>query len=157
MTAEAKPQAEEWIEVELTTVSSNGERRTRTIKDLSLSFALNAAASYMIEDIFEAVRDEVLGELPKPRVRATIYEAKGENTFKVEVKGRNFTRVYYIPKDRATYFYGGFDVKGFYVYIPVKAVYSPIHKTLFYEVVKNEAVIKAMGENLYKMMKGEEL
>jgi hypothetical protein len=156
MTAEVRPVAEEWTEVELTTVNQNGEKRTRTIKDLSLTFALNQAAAHMIEDIFEAVRDEALEELPKPRVRATIYEAKGEDVFKVEVKGRNFTRVYHIPKDRATYFYGGFDVKGFYVYIPIRAVYSPIHKTLFYEIVKNEATIRAMGENLYKMIKGEE-
>jgi hypothetical protein len=155
--AEAKPPAaSEWVELELVTIDQYGERKTRVIKDLTLTFALNNAAKHILMDTFEAVKDEVLHELPRPRVRATIWGAKSGDYFKVEVKGKYFTKVYHIPKGRAAYYFGGFDFKGFYVYVRVEAVYSPDLKTTFYEVIIDENAAKAVGEDLYKMLKGEQ-
>jgi hypothetical protein len=149
------PEANEWVEVELVTVNQNGERQTRLIKDLTLTFALNQAASYIIDDIFEAVKEEVLHELPRPRLKAMIFGAKSDSVFKVEVKGNNFTKVYHIPKERAVYYYGGFEIKGFYVYVRIEAVYAPAIRATFYEVILDDNTVKAVGEDLYKMLKGE--
>jgi hypothetical protein len=156
--AEAKPPAEtsNWVEVELVTVNQHGERKTRIIKDLTLTFALNNAAKHILMEIFEVIKDEVLHELPRPRIRAAIYGAKSGDYFKVEVKGVNFTKVYHIPKERAAYYFGGFDVKGFYVYVRIEAVYSPALKATFYEVIIDDNTVKAVGEDLYKMLKGEQ-
>jgi hypothetical protein len=156
--AEAKPPApsEGWIEVELTTVSSSGERITRQVKDLTLTFALNKAAEHILMDTFEAVKEEVLRELPRPRIRALIWGAKTGSYFRVEVKGNNFTRVYHIPNERAVYYYGGFEIKGFYVYVRIEAVYSPSIRATFYEVILDDNTVKAVGEDLFKMLKGEE-
>jgi hypothetical protein len=154
---EAKPPAasEGWIEVELVTVDQYGERKTRLIRDLALSFALNKAAEQILLETFEAAKDEVLQELPKPRIRALIWGAKSGDYFKVEVKGKNFTKVYHIPKHMSTYYYGGFEVKGFYVYVRLEAVYSPVLKATFYEVIIDDNTVKATAEDLYKMLKGE--
>jgi hypothetical protein len=155
---EAKPPTPngEWVEVELVTVDQNGERKTRLIKDLVLSFALNKAAEYILLDTFETVKEEVLRELPKPRFKALIFGAKNGNYFKVEVRGNNFTKVYHIPKERAVYYFGGFDIKGFYVYVRIEAVYAPAIRTTFYEVIIDDDAVKAVGEDLYKMLKGEQ-
>jgi len=157
--AEAKPPAanEGWIELELTTVSSSGERVVRQLKDLTLTFALNKAAESILLDAFEAVKEEVLRELPRPRLKALIWGAKTGNYFKVEVKGNSFTRVYHIPKEKAVYYYGGFEIKGFYVYVRIEAVYAPSLRAAFYEVIIDDNTVKAVAEDLYKMMKGEEL
>jgi hypothetical protein len=144
------------VELELVTINSYGEKVVRQIRDLTLTFTLNQAAAYMINDIFETVRDEVLAELPRPRIRGIIYGAKSGDHFRVEVKGNLFTKVYHIPKERAVYYYGGFEVKGFYVYIRLEAVYSPIHRTTFYELIADDNTVKAIAEDLHKMLKGEQ-
>jgi hypothetical protein len=154
--ADGRPPASEpsdWVEVELVTVSQDGERLVRQIKDLTLSFAMNQAASHILMDIFEAVKDEVLQELPRPRIRATIYGTKTGNVFKVEVKGNNFTKVYHIPKEKAVYYFGGFDIKGFYVYVRIEAVYVPSIRTTFYEVIVDDNTVRVVGEDLYRMLK----
>jgi len=74
--AEAKPPAAsgEWIELELTTVNQYGEKVVRQLRDLSLlTFALNQAATHILMDTFEAVKEEVLAELPRPRIRGVIF------------------------------------------------------------------------------------
>jgi len=156
--AEAKPPAtnEGWIELELTAVSNNGEKVVRQIKDLTLTFALNKAAEHILMDTFEAVKEEVLRELPKPRMKAMIWGAKTGDYFKVEVKGNNFTKVYHVPKEKAVYYFGGFEIKGFYVYVRIEAVYVPSLRTAFYEVIIDDNVVKTIAEDLYKMMKGEQ-
>ena len=157
--AEAKPpavEASDWVEMELVTVSSNGERVVRRLKDLTLTFALNKAAEHILMDTFEAVKDEVLKELPKPRLKALIWGAKTGNYFKVEVKGNSFTRVYHIPKEKAVYYYGGFEIKGFYVYVRIEAVYAPSLRATFYEVILDDNTVKAVGEDLFKLLKGEQ-
>jgi len=156
--AEAKPPAEStggWVEVELVTVSSSGESVVRQLKDLTLTFALNKAAEHILMDAFEAVKEEVLKELPKPRLKALIWGATG-NYFKVEVKGNNFTKVYHIPKEKAVYYYGGFEVKGFYIYIRIEAVYSPALRTTFYKVILDDNTVKAVGDELFKLLRGEQ-
>jgi len=154
--ADGGPPAEEasgWVEVELVTVSSGGERVVRQLKDLTLTFALNKAAEHILLDTFEAVKDEVLQELPRPRLKATIWGAKTGDYFKVEVKGNNFTKVYHVPKEKAVYYFGGFEIKGFYVYVRIEAVYVPSLRTTFYEVIVDDNTVKAVGEDLYRMLK----
>jgi len=107
-------------------------------------------------DTFESVKDEVLQELPRPRIKSVIWGAKSGDYFKIEVKGNSFTRVYHVPKERATYYYGGFEIKGFYVYVRIEAVYSPLHRATFYEVIADDNTVKVVAEDLYKMLKGEQ-
>jgi hypothetical protein len=157
MTQQAQ-QANDWVEMELVTIDQYGNRIVRQLKDLTQSGVLNKAAERILLESFEAAKEDVLRELPKPRIKAEIWNTKDGNHFKVEVKGRSFTRVYHIPKDKAIYYYGSFDVKGFYVYIRVEAVYSPRLRTTFYRVVIDNNTVKATAEDLSKMMsKGDEL
>jgi hypothetical protein len=149
-------QADNWVEMELVTVDSSGKTIVRQIKDLTLNSALNKAAERILLDIFEAAKEDVLRELPKPRIKADIWNTRDGNYFKVEVKGKNFTRVYHIQKERSVYYYGNLDIKGFYVYIRVEAVYSPQLRTTFYRVIVDNNMVKATAEDLSKMLKGEQ-
>jgi stress-induced morphogen len=148
--------ADNWVEVELITVDNQGNRTVRQLKDLTESFAINKAAERILLDIFETAKEEVLKELPGRKVKANIWSTKDGNHYKVEVKGKNFTRVYHLAKDKTVYYYGGVDVKGFYVYIRVEAVYSPAMKTTFYNVIVDNNTVKATAEELNKMLKNEE-
>jgi Holliday junction resolvase len=148
--------ANAWIEMELATLYPSGARVVRQLKDLTEKGVLNKAAERILLDSFEAAKEDVLRELPKPRVKADIWNTKSGNYFTVEVKGRNFTRVYHIPKERAIYYYGSFEIKGFYVYIRVEAVYSPALRTTFYRIALDNNMVKATAEDLSKMLEGEE-
>jgi len=115
-------------EIELVSVNEYGEREVRIIRAQTYGYALKEAAEYIYLDIADEIKHDVLAETPYPRFRATIFGAKGGDYFTIEIRGKHFTKVLYIKKTRAVYYFGGISIAGFDIYIPVEAVYSKREK-----------------------------
>jgi hypothetical protein len=143
-------------EIELVSVNSYGEREVKVIQAQTYGYALKEVAEQIYFDIMEEIKHEVLAELPYPRFKATIFGAKGGDVFIVEMRGKHFTKVYYIKKTRATYYYGGVVIYGFNIYIPVEAVYSRREKVTYYEVIRSNPEIEAIAKDLEHLMEEEQ-
>ena len=146
----------DWHQIELVTVDQSGDRKVRRIRAQTQGYALKEAAEYIYFDIAEAIKNDVLAELPYPRFKATIYGAKGGDLFTVEVRGKYFTRVLYIKKTKAVYYFGGVTIHGFNIYLPIEAVYNKREKVTYYEVVKSNPEIEAIAKDLQTLMEEEQ-
>ena len=145
-------EAGDWYQIELVTVDKNGDRKVRRIKAQTYQFALKEAAEYIYFDIAEAVKTDVLAELPYPRFKAHVYATKAGDLFTVEVKGKYFTKVLHIKKTKAVYYFGGVTIYGFNIYIPIEAVYHKKEKVTYYEVVRSNPEINEIAKDLESMM-----
>jgi hypothetical protein len=142
----------DWYQLELVTVDQNGDRKTRRIKAQTQGYALKEAAEYIYFDIAEAIKNDVLAELPYPRFKAHVYGGKGGDVFTVEVKGKYFTKVIHVKKTKAIYYFGGVTIYGFNIYIPIEAVYHKREKVTYYEVVRSNPEINEIAKDLENLM-----
>jgi hypothetical protein len=144
-------------EIELTTVNSYGEREVRTIQGLTFNYVLKEVADEIFNGVVEEIKHDLLAELPYPRFKASIFGVRDGDVFIVEVRGKQFTKVLYIKKTKAVYYFGGMMVEGFNIYIPAEAVYSRREKVTYYEIIKSKEAVEAIAKDLEALMEGEEL
>ena len=142
----------DWHQIELVTVDQSGDRKVRRIRAQTPAYALKEVAEYIYFDIADAVKQDVLAELPYPRFKARVYATKGGDLFTIEVKGKYFTKVLHIKKTKAIYYFGGITIYGFNIYLPIEAVYNKREKVTYYEVVRNNTEIEAIAKDLEALM-----
>jgi stress-induced morphogen len=153
--AEANPPQE----FELVSIDQYGNRTVKRIWSVTYNFALKEAASEIYFDIAEEILRDLLAELPYPRFKARIYDTKGD-VYKIEIKGRYFTKVLHVKKHRAIYYFGGMEIEssgGYPIFIPAEAVYHRRDKITYYEIAKNNISIDTIKEELEKLLQGEQL
>jgi hypothetical protein len=143
-------------EIELVSINSYGEREVRTIRGLTFNYALKEVAEQIYFDIAEEIKHDLLSELPYPRFKATIFGAKDGDVFIVEVRGKHFTKVLYIKKTKAVYYFGGMMIEGFNIYIPIEAVYHKREKVTYYEVVRSNPEIETIAKDLEVLLEEEQ-
>jgi hypothetical protein len=143
-------------EIEVVSVNSYGEREVKVFQAQTYGYALKEVAEELYFDIAEEVKHDVLAETPYPRFKASIFGAKGGDYFTIEIRGRHFTKVLYIKKTRAIYYFGGIVIEGFNIYIPVEAVYSKREKVTYYEVVRSNPAIEEIAKDLEELLEGGE-
>jgi hypothetical protein len=143
-------------EIELVTIDQYGDREVKRIHSYTFDYALKEVAEEIYYGIVEAVKQDLLAELPYPRFKGSIFGAKGGDVFVIEIKGKYFTKVLHIRKTRAVYYFGGMVVEGFNIYIPVEAVYHKREKVTYYEVVKSNPAVEGIKKDLEALMEEEQ-
>jgi len=145
-------------EFELVSVDRRGEREEIRIWSITFGYALKQVAEEIYYQIAEEVLGDLLAELPYPRFKAKVYDTKGD-VYKIEIRGKHFTRVLHVKKHRAVYYFGGMEIKssdGYTIYIPVEAVYHKGEKVTYYEITGNKISIDTLREELEKALLGEQ-
>ena len=150
--AEANPPRE----IEVVVVNRYGDREVRTVSEITYNLALKEVARQIYYDIADEIAKDVLEDLPRPHFWAYIYDLKTERAYKVEIRKKHLTEVLTIPKTKAIYYFGGMEVIGFNVFIPVEALYARKLQITYYHVVRSPTAIDAIRQDLEKLLEGEE-
>jgi hypothetical protein len=137
-------------EFELVVISSYGEREVKKIS------TLKEVAKEIYYDIAYKIIEDVLEDLPKPHIWANIYDLKTEKAYRVETRKKHLVEVLTIPKHRAVYYFGGMEILGVGVYIPIEALYVRRTGITYYHIVRSPTAIETIREDLEALM-GEQL
>jgi len=143
-------------EMELVVVDSYGNREVRRIWNVTYNFALKEVAKEIYYDIAYEILEDVLEDLPKPHIWANIYDLKTEKAYKVEIRKKHLVEVLTIPKHRAVYYFGGMEILGVDIYIPIEALYVRRTGITYYHIVRSPIAIETIREDLEQLMKGEQ-
>ena len=143
-------------EIEVVVVNRYGDREVRTVSEMTYNLALKEVARQIYYDIADEIVKDVLDDLPRPHFWAYIYDLKTERAYKVEIRKKHLTEVLTIPKTKAIYYFGGMEVIGFGVFIPVEALYARKLQITYYHVVRSPTAIDAIRQDLEKLLEGEE-
>jgi len=146
-------------EIEVTSIDFRGRRQVRVFKDSLYSFALESVANYLLDEIIDVVKGELLEELPYPdlQVEARIRGIRGGMYFEIEVKGNKWVELHTIKRTEATCFMGGVEIGGLSIYIPAEAVFHRRSGVLYYEIIKTRDNVKAIEEDIKRLLEGESL
>jgi hypothetical protein len=142
-------------EMELVSIDQYGEREVKRIWNLTYGFALKEAAKEIYYDIAYEILEDVLEDLPKPHIWANIYDLKAEKAYRVETRKKHIVEVLTIPKHRAVYYFGGMEILGVGIYIPIEALYIRRTGITYYHIVRSPIAIETIREDLEQLMKGE--
>jgi len=143
-------------EFELVAVNSYGEREVKRIWNVTYNFALKEAAKEIYYDIAYEILEDVLEDLPKPHIWANIYDLKTEKAYRVETRKKHLVEVLTIPKHRAVYYFGGMEILGVGIYIPIEALYVRRTGITYYHIVRSPMAIETIREDLEQLMKGDQ-
>jgi hypothetical protein len=143
-------------EMELVVVDRYGNREVKRIWNVTYNFALKEAAKEIYYDIAYEILEDVLEDLPKPHIWANIYDLKTEKAYRVEMRKKHLVEVLTIPKHRAVYYFGGMEILGVGIYIPIEALYVRRAGITYYHIVRSPMAIETIREDLEQLMKGEQ-
>jgi hypothetical protein len=143
-------------EIQVVVVDRFGNREVRTVSELNYNLALKEVARQIYYDIADEIVKEVLEDLPRPQFWAFIYDLKAERVYRVEVKMKHLIEVLTIPKHRAVYYFGGMEILGVGIYIPIEALYVRRTGITYYHIVRSPMAIETIREDIEKLLEGEE-
>jgi hypothetical protein len=153
--AEANPPTE----IELVSIDFRGRREVKVFKDNLYYFALESVANYLLDEIIDIVKDELLEELPYSdlQVEAIIRGIRGKMYFEIEVKGNKWVQFHIIKRTDATYFMGGVEIGGFDIYVRAEAVFDKRTGVLYYEIIRTRENVRAIEEDIRRLLESESL
>ncbi len=142
-------------EIELVSINQYGEREVKVISSYTYGYALKEVAEELYFDIAEEIKQDLLAETPYPRFKARLFGVKAGDIFTVEIRGKHFTKVLYLKKTRTIYYFGGIEILGFNIYIPIEAVYSKRERVTYYDIIRNSTAIEEIARDLEELLEGE--